>query len=98
MLTPAVCCQKAAWEEVVSVRLHHRVVSGVALDEEALDHQGDLGEEAWVPWTGGDSAGARRDDESLCRMVVRRLVMNFFRDVLWAAGGGCAEPLGGGFS
>ena len=64
MLTTAVCCLKAAWEEVVSVRLRHRVVWGVVLGEEALDHQGDPGEEAGVLWTGDDSDGARRDDES----------------------------------
>ena len=60
VLPPAVCCQReAAWEEGVSVCLRHPVVSG----EEALVHQG-VGEEAWVPWTGDDSDGARRDDES----------------------------------
>ena len=62
MLTPAVCCQKAAWEGVVSVRLRH--LASVVLDEEASVHQGDLGEEASVPWTSDDSDGARRDDES----------------------------------
>ena len=59
MLPPVVCCQKAASGEVVSVRLR-QVVSG----EEASVHQGDPGEEASVPWTGDDSDGVCRDDES----------------------------------
>ena len=58
---PAVCCQReAASGEGVSVHLRQVVASG----EEALVHQGDLGEEAWVPCSGGDSDDVRRGDVS----------------------------------
>ena len=61
VLPPAVCCQReAASGEGVSVHLRQVVASG----EEALVHQG-VGEEAWVPCSGGDSDGARRGDVSL---------------------------------